>query len=93
MKRRRDLDDEDQEELKELILAELDDSHHKWESEDPPLLIKRNQFNLTPAMREGAQWIGLKSGCHTCRTHIEIDGDQPWIGDHNPPTKLNAGPG
>ena len=90
MKRRRDLDDEDQDELRDLILEELDQSHHDWESEDPPLLIRRNQFSLTPAMREAAQWTGLKSGCHTCNSHIETDSNQPWIGDHNPPTKLSV---
>ena len=52
--------------------------------------VRRNQFSLTPDLREQVQEIGRQHGCHTCLTRLEIDSDQPWVGDHIPPTKLTA---
>ncbi|HEX7360054.1 MAG TPA: hypothetical protein VF283_06160 [Bryobacteraceae bacterium] len=52
--------------------------------------IGRNQFSLTPELRFATQQIGVRHGCHTCGTILAIDRDQPWIGDHIPPTNLKA---
>ena len=34
------------------------------------------------------QVVGATHGCHSCRTKLAIDKDQPWVGDHCPPTAL-----
>jgi len=34
---------------------------------------------------------GAIHGCHTCLTHLATDTNQPWIGDHIPPTRLADG--
>jgi hypothetical protein len=32
--------------------------------------------------------LGKPYGCHTCNWKVEKDRDQPWVGDHIPPTEL-----
>jgi hypothetical protein len=32
---------------------------------------------------------GAIHGCHTCLTNLHTDTNQPWIGDHIPPTRLS----
>jgi hypothetical protein len=41
-------------------------------------------------MKADVNEIGRQHGCHTCNTRLEIDRDQPWIGDHFPPTELKG---
>lgn len=49
------------------------------------------QFSLTSDLREKVQEQGGLYGCHTCLTHLETDKDQPWVGDHIPPTEVSWG--
>ncbi|WP_431282460.1 hypothetical protein ACQW02_24120 [Humitalea sp. 24SJ18S-53] len=46
------------------------------------------RFDAGFAVKTAVQVIGLAHGCHTCLTHAETDRDQPWTGDHCPPTQL-----
>jgi len=40
--------------------------------------------------REAVNSIGAAHGCHQCLTHVEVDENQTWIGDHIPPTALDG---
>jgi hypothetical protein len=75
--------------LREAIEEEMarNTSKQGWKGEGVP--IKRNTFSLTPLLRAKVQNVGLKHGCHTCLTVLKVDADQPWIGDHIPPTELS----
>lgn len=75
-------------ELKKLIEEELkrNKSAPTWQGKGYP--IARNQWGLDASMREEVNDQGVKHGCHTCLTKLEVDSDQPWIGDHIPPTEL-----
>ncbi len=53
--------------------------------------ISLMQFSLTESLRQQVQAIGDLHGCHTCLSRLEIDRDQPWVGDHIPPTELPWG--
>jgi hypothetical protein len=46
-------------------------------------------FKATADQREEIQGKGEEHGCHSCGTFIDQDSDQPWIGDHIPPTNLD----
>ncbi len=67
-------------------------THPEWPgagTDDGEVFIKSTQFVALPEHRKAIQFSGEKYGCHTCLTKISADGNQPWTGDHNPPTKLN----
>ena len=88
-------DKEREQELKLLILKELEENatNQKWalariKQGSDDIEIDRTDFSLTSKLREDVQGQGNKLGCHTCGTRLEIDDDQPWIGDHVPPTNL-----
>jgi hypothetical protein len=55
---------------------------------DGEVPIHSAQFKALPEHREAIQVAGKTYGCHTCLTKIAADRNQPWTGDHNPPTKL-----
>ncbi len=74
--------------LKRLIEAQLNQTHRHWTGTG--LKIRRNQFSLRPDQRVHVQGIGKVHGCHTCRTKLESDKNQPWVGDHIPPTNLSS---
>ena len=76
--------------LKERIEEELAKNETKKGWKGAPVEIRRNTFGLNKALRGEVQNEGLAHGCHTCLTHVEVDADQPWIGDHIPPTELDA---
>src|SRR5450631_3437969 len=72
-------------------LLEFFYTHPEWpgaEAEDGEVFIKTTQFKALPAQRELIQVSGEAYGCHTCLTKISADRNQPWTGDHNPPTNL-----
>jgi hypothetical protein len=72
-------------------LLEFFYTNHLWpgaEAEEGEVFIKGNQFKALPEQRETIQSAGETYGCHTCLTKIAADRNQPWTGDHNPPTKL-----
>jgi hypothetical protein len=75
-------------ELRVLLLAEIEDNTTKPDWKGHGVTIRWNQFSLTPQMKAAVNAIGQEHGCHTCLTRLEIDRDQPWVGDHFPPTEL-----
>lgn len=82
--------------LKKLILEEhdrnksCDEYLKRFKAEGlTAVTIKSTQFSLTSNLRESTNGNGQKTGCHTCGTQLEIDPDQPWIGDHSYPTNLS----
>jgi hypothetical protein len=44
---------------------------------------------VTRSEQEAIDRIGSRSGCHTCGTRTSGMKDGHWIGDHQPPTRLN----
>jgi hypothetical protein len=77
-------------ELKKLLEDEIasNESHPLWGGRG--IVVRFNQFSLTPKMKADVNEIGRQYGCHTCNTRLENDRDQPWIGDHFPPTELKG---
>ncbi|WP_263381536.1 hypothetical protein [Granulicella arctica] len=78
--------------LRQLLLEEFQSNTSKpaWVAAGGTgIAIRWNQFSLTPQMKAATNEIGQRLGCHTCNTRLEIDADQPWVGDHFPPTELN----
>src|SRR5450432_1138344 len=75
-------------ELKALLVEEIkaNTSRADWKGHGVP--VKFTQFSLTAKMRADVNAIGQEFGCHTCPARLEIDRDQPWVGDHFPPTEL-----
>lgn len=52
------------------------------------LQIRRNRFKPAPHEKFYIQQLGDSFGGHTCGTFIATDPNQPWTGDHLPPTEL-----
>lgn len=80
--------------LKRDIRRELFDTHDDWYGLDYPDLmvtITRNHYYPTETDKFIVQLLGDSFGCHTCRTFISTDRNQPWTGDHIPPTQLRDG--
>jgi hypothetical protein len=72
-------------------LLEFFDSNPEWpgaDAADGEVFIKSTQYVASPEHRAAIQVAGEAYGCHTCLTKIVADRNQPWTGDHNPPTKL-----
>ena len=72
-------------------LMEFFYTHPDWPGaghEDGEEEIKETQYRALPRHRDTIQVAGKTYGCHTCLTKIDADTNQPWTGDHNPPTKL-----
>ncbi|MCY2992071.1 MAG: hypothetical protein NTY19_29955 [Planctomycetota bacterium] len=44
--------------------------------------------NAETGHRADVNAFGAKHGCHTCKSFVLTDPNQPWIGDHQPPTGL-----
>ena len=44
---------------------------------------------ITRIEQESINEIGARNGCHTCGTSAPGTNDGHWIGDHQPPTRLN----
>ena len=74
--------------LKRQILNELDQTDEDWPGGDAGVLITRTTFALNTNLRLQTQALGALHGCHTCLVDLDTDSDQPWIGDHIPPTNL-----
>lgn len=53
--------------------------------------IEANRMELaaTESQRKEVNEIGAIHGCHSCLSDVSTDPDQPWIGDHSPPTALS----
>ena len=75
--------------LEKKILAELGQTHKSWMGPKMLNRIKRNQAKISKATRDSVNNTGSQFGCHTCLSSIKTDRNQPWIGDHIPPTKLS----
>ena len=52
------------------------------------ITAKFNEFKASGDHRKEINDIGEHSGCHSCGSDIRTDTNQPWIGDHQPPTGL-----
>lgn len=74
--------------LREKIEAELDQTHKQWKGVKKMHKIARNQSKIPGAIRSSVNKTGFQFGCHTCLTNLKTDKNQPWIGDHIPPTNL-----
>lgn len=74
--------------LRRKIMAEINQTSPKWKG--PKIhKIRRNQARVPTALRNAVNMTGGQFGCHTCLSIIRHDRNQPWIGDHIPPTNLS----
>ncbi len=78
-----------QPDLKKLIRAQINAGHSKWTGSG--VEIERTSFHINAGQRQLIQEIGAMHGCHTCRTKLVNDSNQPWVGDHIPPVNLKGG--
>lgn len=63
-------------------------THRRWKGYG--VAATRMQMVATESQREEVNGIGALHGCHSCLTMVDTDKNQPWIGDHQPPTELSA---
>lgn len=75
--------------LKSKIQAELNQTNKKWKGTKKIHRIVRNQSRISKPIRTAVNTTGTNFGCHTCLSLIHNDKNQPWIGDHIPPTNLS----
>lgn len=79
--------------LEVRVLALLKDVHGlsptrpEWKGKDVDATWM--DFRTTKAQRAEVN-ADRAARCHTCLTDVATDRDQPWIGDHQPPTELSA---
>jgi hypothetical protein len=76
--------------VKRLIEEELERNASDAGWKGKGVSVGLTTFSLTADLRAQVQAIGDVHGCHTCKTRLEIDRDQPWVGDHIPPTELSV---
>lgn len=84
---------EEKKKLAQRILGEIVGSHERWYGlryPDLKLVIDRRHLHVQEWQRFHVQQLGESFGCHTCRTYLDTDKNQPWIGDHIPPTELKC---
>jgi hypothetical protein len=74
--------------LTALLLEEFQNNTSRIDWDGEGVEVSFNQFSLTSKMKAEVNEQGRLHGCHTCPSHLEIDSDQPWVGDHFPPTEL-----
>lgn len=74
--------------LYDLLVEEIKNNTSRGDWKGKGVVISFNQFSLTSKMKSDCNEQGTAFGCHTCPSHVEIDKDQPWVGDHFPPTEL-----
>lgn len=81
----------DVKELMRLIDIELKEAQSlkTWQGKGVTLTMPQESYNVSSDHKEEINEIGDKYGCHTCGTNLATDKDQPWIGDHIPPTELS----
>ena len=84
--------------LRRRVGLELNQTHRGWIGKTKKIRgkllrvrIRANQFKALPHHKETVNQMGRIFGCHTCLTHAHRDRNQPWIGDHIPPTELKEG--
>lgn len=69
-------------------VASVSPTNSNWKGTDVDCGF--NQFKATRAQRDEVNFIGAIHGCHSCLTKVDTDRNQPWIGDHQPPTNLKS---
>lgn len=80
--------------LEDHIIAFVEDvqavspTHRRWKGYG--VAATRMQMVATDSQREEVNDIGKLHGCHSCLTKVDTDKNQPWIGDHQPPTELSG---
>lgn len=78
----------DEDALKETLLEELEQTDPDWGG--TAVEIGRYEDPVNSSLKELVQAEGADHGCHTCLEIVSLDTDQPWIGDHIPPTQLSS---
>lgn len=78
------------ERVKRLIKVELNQTHKNWKGTAVPLIEGLSVFGTNQLLRSEVNKVGRIHGCHQCLTVLATDTDQPWIGDHIPPTELSS---
>jgi len=74
-----------------LIKTELSESHPQWQGGKGVVLDMKSEYvNVSKDHKVEVNALGAKYGCHTCNTILASDKDQPWVGDHIPPTNLSS---
>jgi hypothetical protein len=74
--------------LLKMITGVLSGTDSKWLGSGVPA----GRFDFyTDEVREKIQEEGVKNGCHSCNMKLSEDRNQPWVGDHIPPTDLDVG--
>jgi hypothetical protein len=66
----------------------LTETHEDWKGKG--VAVSRMDMVATQSQRDEVNEIGVLHGCHTCLTEVAFDKNQPWIGDHQPPTSLSV---
>jgi hypothetical protein len=75
--------------LKKKISAQLNQTPKTWRGlKGARHKIGRRQYRIPNHIRVAVNKTGNMFGCHSCLSLISIDKNQPWIGDHIPPTNL-----
>jgi hypothetical protein len=80
--------DHEKKRIENMINNLLDSTHPNWKGEPTALTEGRSVFGTHEELRMEVNKIGRIHGCHECLTILKNDTDQPWIGDHIPPTNL-----
>jgi hypothetical protein len=75
-----------QQELKEKLEEEMNQTNTAWRGQ--AVKIDPTEDPVSDDHKKVVQAQGEANGCHTCLTKVSKDRDQPWIGDHIPPTNL-----
>ncbi|KPF57880.1 hypothetical protein D621_07410 [beta proteobacterium AAP51] len=69
-------------------VAAVSPTHDDWKGGDG-VAVGRMALVANDDQRREVNGIGDTHGCHSCLTRVESDPNQPWIGDHCPPTSLS----
>ncbi|HEX4157002.1 MAG TPA: hypothetical protein VHY79_00880 [Rhizomicrobium sp.] len=76
-------------ELEAALEAELDSGFALRPGPFAKESVPASGPGVTRSEQETIDEIGAKRGCHTCGTQTSGMKDGHWIGDHQPPTRLN----
>lgn len=67
-------------------VGDIAPTHDDWTGKG--VAVTRMDMKASKSQREEVNMIGETHGCHSCLTKVDTDKNQPWIGDHSPPTGL-----
>lgn len=76
----------------ERAKAVLNPSHKKWikkaDKKSGGVPLPHVNFKADHTHKALVNKLGKSVGCHTCLSMVHLDKNQPWVGDHCPPTEL-----